>query len=236
MDILAIIYKIKEFVVTGIHNFPLVIAMTSLVLACATSNMGYIVLFTFLSFIIPSLVWVLNIISPYVQRLINWLISLVSEYRIPFEVTTEATCRIAPQTGAGAISTFPTFWLSSLFFVFFFTFWNGLKIYQFQNSPDADPDKVYSRKAQAIIGMTTSIAFFLIFIFWRIKTGCETWFGGITASLFGLFAIGFFEACHRCNLLRIVDLYGVGSRLMPISATSIDTQVCFPVDSVSSNK
>ncbi len=230
MDILAIIYKIKEFFVTGIHNFPLVIAMTSLVLACATSNMGFVVLFTFLSFIIPLLVWVQNIISPYVQRLMNWILALFSDYKIPFDITTDATCRIATQTGPGPISTFPTFWLSALFFVFFFTFWNGLKIYQFQNSPDADPDKVYSRKAQAIIGMTASIAFFLIFFIWRIMTGCEHWFGILGAALYGVLAIGFFEACHRCNLLRIVDLYGVGSRLMPISATTIDTQVCFPIN------
>ncbi len=233
MDILAIIYKIKEFFVTGIHNFPLVIAMTSLVLACATSNMGFIVLFTFLSFIIPLLVWVQNIISPYVQRLMNWILALFSDYKIPFDITTDATCRIATQTGPGPISTFPTFWLSALFFVFFFTFWNGLKIYQFQNSPEADKDKVYSRKAQAIIGMTASIAFFLIFFIWRIMTGCEHWFGILGATLYGVLAIVFFEACHQCNLLRIVDLYGVGSRLMPISATSIDTQVCFSVDNIS---
>lgn len=211
------------------HNFPLIIAMTSLVLACGTSNMGYVILFTFLSFIIPLLVWVTNSFNKYIQKFINWILALVSDYQITFEQTMDATCRIAQQTGDGAISTFPTFWMASLFFVFFFTFWNGLRIYQYQNSDKADPSKVMNRKAQAIIGMTTSIVVFLIFFIWRLMTGCEHWYGVFTAALFGALAIGFFEACHACNLLRLVDLYGVGSRLMPVSATALDSNVCFPV-------
>jgi len=229
MDLLAIIYKIKEFITTGMHNFPLIIAMTSLVLACGTSNMGFVILFTFLSFIIPLLVFVFNAFNKYIQKFINWIIALVSDYQIPFDLTTDATCKIAQQTGEGAISTCPTFWLSSLFFVFTFIFWNGLRIYQFQNSGTADPSKIMNRKAQAIIGMTASLILLLIFLVWRIMTGCEHWYGILSAALFGGLAIGFFEACHACNLLRLVDLYGVGSRLLPVSATTLDSNVCFPV-------
>lgn len=229
MDLLAIIYKIKEFIVTGMHNFPLIIGMTSLVLACGTSNMGYVILFTFLSFIIPLLVWVQNSVNVYVQKLINWFLALVSSYQINFEETMSATCKIAQQSGDGPMSTFPSFWLASLFFVFFFTFWNGLKIYQFETNENADPEKVFNRKAQAITGMVASIVIFLIFLVWRLMTGCEHWFGVLSALLYGGLAIGFFEACHQCNLLRLVDLYGVGSRLLPVSATALDSQVCFPV-------
>lgn len=212
------------------HNFPLIIAMTSLVLACGTSNMGYVILFTFLSFIIPLLVFAHNSLNKYLHKLINWLLSLVSDKQFEFADTVAATCKIAQQTGEGAIYTYPTFWMASLFFVFFFTFWNGLRIYQFQNSDQADPTKVFNRKSQAIIGMVASGVIFLIFFIWRYMTGCEhrPW-GILNAALYGALAIGFFEACHQCNLLRLVDLYGVGSRLMPVSATATDTNVCFPV-------
>jgi hypothetical protein len=231
MDILAYIYRIKEFLITGVHNFPLIVALTSLVLLCATANIGYSVLFVSLAVIVPMITWFLNkAVSPFITFGLNWIIHLFNkDISIPFDSATSAICRMAPQTGTGPIETFPSYWLSGIVFLFTFTFYNGLILYNYVASTDAPKEKVEARQAHAMFGMIASIILFLVFMIWRVKSGCEHWFGILMSFSFIGIAIGLFEAFKGCGLLRLVDLYGIGSRLLPISATAINTQVCFPV-------
>jgi hypothetical protein len=231
MDILAIIYRIKEFIITGVHNFPLIVCLTSLILLCATANIGYSILFVSLAFIVPAITWFLNkTFSPWIQSALNWIIHLFNaDISIPFNPATSSVCRMAPQTGTGPIETFPSYWLSGIVFLFTFTFYNGLILYNYVASTDAPKEKVEARQAHAMFGMIASIVLFLVFLVWRLKSGCEHWFGVLMSLSFIGIAIGLFEAFKGCGLLRLVDLYGIGSRLLPMSATAINSQVCFPV-------
>lgn len=228
MDILAIIYRIKEFIVTGVFNFPLIIAMTSLVLVCATSNMGYTVLLACIALIVPIIVWIMNLVAPFLQFAINWIIGRFSDASIDFSSAATGVCNIARQSDA-VPAVFPSYWMASVLFILSFTFYNGLALYNYDSGESADPDKVTTRKTHAMIGMIASGILALVFMVWRITTGCEHWFGILMALSFIGLGIGLFEAFNGCGLVRLVDLYGVGSRILPASATAKPTQVCFPV-------
>lgn len=232
MDILAIIYRIKEFIVTGVFNFPLIIAMTSLVLVCATSNMGYTVLLGCIAIIVPFIVWLMNLFAPYLQSAINWIIGRFSDASIDFSSAATGVCNIARQSDA-IPAVFPSYWLASVLFILSFTFYNGLALYNYDSGSNADTDKVTTRKTHAMIGMLASAILALVFMVWRIMSGCEHWFGIIMALSFIGIGIGLFEAFNGCGLVRLVDLYGVGSRILPASATAKPTQVCFPVGGAS---
>ena len=119
--------------------------------------------------------------------------------------------------------------MASVIFIFTFTFWNGLQLYNYESSPDTPEEKTDTRKAHAVIGMVASIVIAALFIIWRLMSGCETRLGFILSLMFSGLAIGMFELFRGCGLLRLVDLYGIGGRLLPMSATAIPTQVCFPV-------
>ncbi len=226
MDILATIYRIKEFAFTGINNFPLIVAMTSIVLVCSTANMGFSVLFVCLALIVPILVWLLNIVSPYLLIPLNYLLAKFGR-NIPIIQSTADTCKMSPSPGI--VSLYPSYWMASVLFIFSFTFWNGLQLYLYESSPDTPSDKVEARKASAVIGMVASLALLLLFLIVRLMSGCETGFGVFMAIGFIGLGIGMFELFRGCGLLRLVDLFGIGGRLLPMSATANPTQVCFPV-------
>lgn len=223
MDVLAIIYLIKEFIITGIHNFPLIIGLTSLVLMCATSNMGYTILLLSITIVVPFITWVLNMAAPVAQLGLNLFAGLFNKH-IDFTSSSSQVCSI---TREGPVSSFPSYWMSSVVFIFTFIAYNGVALYKYMGSSDAPKDKIATRQAHAVIGIVSSIILGLGFMIWRIATGCENWFGILLSLIFIGVAIGMFELFKVCGLLRLVDLYGIGARLLPMSATANPTQVCF---------
>ena len=231
MDLLQTLYRIKEFLTAGIQKFPLIIGSTTLGLACATANVGYILLFISIIFIVPIAEKVSNIIlKPLFTMVIDFIVGLFDKngtFKIDWTAKNAAAiCRAAGEVSGGA---FPTNYMAVLFFVFGYTFWNGLSIYNYESSVSDSDDKVEARKAHAIIGMIASLALLLIFFIVRIMSGCEHWLGIMFGLLFFGLAIGIFEFFRVCGLMRLVDLYGIGSRLMPLTVSADTTKVCFPV-------
>jgi hypothetical protein len=230
MDLLRTLYVIKEFLLAGIQKFPLIIGTTSLGLACATANVGYVLLFLSIALIVPLGVLLSNsIIAPLITTILDFLIKLLPGDFGQIDWTPKNTAGICRAAGSVPGGAFPTYYMAVLFFVFGFTFWNGLSIYRYDSNQDENDEKVKARKAHAIIGMISSLALLLIFFFVRVMSGCEHWFGIILGMAFFGLAIGIFEFFRFCNLLRLVDLYGIGSRLLSLSATDDATKVCFPV-------
>lgn len=232
MELLKTLYLIKEFLTAGIQKFPLIIGSTTLGLACTTANVGYILLFLCIIFIIPIAAAFTNIvIHPLFVMVINFIVGLFTKddnFKIDWTPKNAAAiCRAAGETSGGA---FPTNYMAVLFFVFGFTFWNGLSIYNHESTMKETDDKVKARKAHAIIGMTASLVLLFIFFIVRIMSGCEHWMGIIWGMSFFGMAIGIFEFFRACGLIRLVDLYGIGSRMLPASANKDTTKVCFPVD------
>jgi hypothetical protein len=150
-----------------------------------------------------------------------------------FVTTTANVCHIASGPNGEIAAAFPSYWMSSILFFFTFVFMNGLSLYNFASNQTAADDKVSSRKTHAIIGMTASVVLGLLLLVWRYRTGCENGLGLFMSLTFIGLGYGLFTLFDKCGLLRVVDLYGIGARLLPTSATAAPTQVCFPVGSKS---
>lgn len=230
MDIAGQLYRIKEFIIAGVSSLPIILGGISLLLACSTANTGFAILATCLALIVPFLTYLLNLVSPLLKKIIGLLPSQIIGEGPLFADQAATICRIAPfSTDTAAAAAFPSYWMSAIVFFFTFVFMNGLSLYNFATSQDASDDKVSSRKTHAIIGMTASIILGLLLMSWRYNTGCENGLGLFMSLTFIALAYGLFTFFDGCGLLRVVDLYGIGARLLPTSATAAPTQVCFPV-------
>lgn len=238
MGLTDTLYRIKEFIVSGLHSLPIILTTVSLVLACSTANTGFAILFVFLGIAVPFAVAVLNMAAPFLQKFIDfiWTNLVDKEKSINWSMPSADICKIAPLLGAATagdsvISGYPSYWTGIVSFFFGFIFANGLALFQYQSNDKTPTEKSDARKMHAIVGMILSIALYLILMVWRFMTGCEsgTWIGMIMALGIAVSGAFIFRALNSCGLLRVIDLFGIGARLLPVSATAEPTQVCFPV-------
>jgi hypothetical protein len=230
MDIAAQLYRIKEFIIAGTSSLPLILGGISLLLACSTANTGFAVLSVCLALIVPFTTYILNLASPIIIKIVQLIASWFGE--IPqFADQAAGICRLVPTPEVGIAASFPSYWMASIVFFFTFVFMNGLSLYNFAANQTAADDKVSSRKTHAIIGMAASVILGLLLLVWRYRTGCENGLGLFMSLAFIGLGYGLFTLFDSCGLLRVVDLYGIGARLLPTSATAAPTQVCFPVGS-----
>lgn len=230
MDIAAQLYRIKEFIIAGVSSLPLILGGISLLLACSTANTGFAILAVCLALIVPFVTYLLNLISPILIKILQLL---PAEYVGDVTQTAASVCRLAPSADTMPAAAFPSYWMASIVFFFSFVFMNGLSLYNFASGQNASDDKVSSRKTHAIIGMAASVVLGLLLLSWRFKTGCENGIGLFMSLTFIGLGVGLFKLFDSCGLLRVIDLYGIGARLLPASATAAPTQVCFPVGSKS---
>ncbi len=235
MDIIAALFRIKEFILAGMHSLPIILGGISLLLACATANSGFAILFVCLAGLVPILTFGLNKLSQLgIIPLAKWIWSKFSDVVPEFGESAESVCRLAPFAEASAAAGYPSYWSTAIVFFFTFLFMNGLSLYNFAAGDKSDSDKVGARKTHAVIGMALSILFGVGLLIWRGGSGCENGLGLSLSLVFVGIAIGFFKMFESCGLLRVIDLYGIGARLLPTSATAAPTQVCFPVSDKSS--
>lgn len=237
MGLTDTLYRVKEFIVSGLHSLPIILTTFSLILACATANTGFAILFVFLALAVPLMVAILNMISPVFKKVFDLINNLVSKGTpINWSESMSDVCKIAPLLGAAtggdaAISAFPSYWTGIVSFFFGFVISNAYALYEYGSNENVPQEKSDTRKAHAVIGLILCAILFLMLITWRYLTGCEHSTGlGIYLSL-GIGVSGFFifRALNGCGLLRVIDIFGIGARLLPASATAEPTQVCFPV-------
>lgn len=238
MGLTDTLYRIKEFIVSGLHSMPMILTTISLVLACATANSGFAILFVFLAVLVPLAVAILNIAAPLFQLPFDFIHNNFGNKDKPIDwgMSTADVCRIVPQLGAvtagqDGIAGYPSYWTGIVSFFFGFVFSNALALYQYSSNDKVPGDKMEARKMHAVIGMILCVALYIILMLWRFITGCESdkWIGMVLAL--GIAVAGFFifKAINDCGLLRVIDIFGIGARLLPASATAEPTQVCFPV-------
>lgn len=231
MDIIAALYRIKEFILAGMHSLPIILGAVSLVLACSTANSGFAILFVCLAGLVPLLTFALNRLSDVaIAPLVQLIWSKFSDTPLNLAGAMESVCRLAPLSEtASPTAVLPSYWAAGVVFFFSFLFMNGLSLYNYASGDKSDSDKVGARKTHAVIGMALSVLFGAGLLIWRGSTGCENGLGLLLSLIFIGIAVGFFKMFESCGLIRIIDLYGIGARLLPVSATAAPTQVCFPV-------
>lgn len=220
MDAISQLYRVKEFIIAGVASLPIILGGISLLLACSTANTGFAILTVCLGLVIPLLTFLLNLLLRLLPE------SLIGRFVAPMA----GTCKVVPgTTDTMPAANLPSYWMSTVIFFFTYVAMNGFSLFNFASGQDASDDKVSSRKTHAIIGMASSLILLVLLMIWRYKTRCENLLGIGLSLLFGGLGVGAFILFDNCGLLRVVDIYGIGARLLPASATAAPTQVCFPV-------
>ncbi len=109
----------------------------------------------------------------------------------------------------------PSHWLSAAAFFAVFSIYNSIRVAIKEPAKNAPRDKVDARRAFSLSTMLIGVAFLLL-IFARGFTGCETWLGSVLGVLFGVGgAIGFWHLLDACGTGMIPDVLQVVNSMAP---------------------
>lgn len=120
----------------------------------------------------------------------------------------------------------PSFWMGSAFFFSIFCIYNSFRVMFHKGSDGATQEMKDNRQAYTISTVVIGFVFFGLIIM-RGMTGCETWFGGLTAFLLsGGLAISYWHLLDSCGGGRIPDILQVIGSLAPDASTQRVPVVC----------
>lgn len=131
-----------------------------------------------------------------------------------------------PSTFQNRIPVAPSFWMGSAFFFSIFCIYNSIRVMIRPSSEGASQEMIDNRQAYTITTTVIGIVF-LGLILLRGFTGCETWFGGLTAFLLsGGLAISFWHLLDSCGGGKIPDILQVMGSIAPDASNNRVPVVC----------
>ena len=229
----------KEYIFRGIQQLPLVMTLTSFFFSVTTGSIAHATIFAGLA-----------VVMPLITLLIQFLLGAFLSWAMPgkdawWSRSLVDVCKIIPGPEsfkkleyyaygtADNVSVVPSYWITSMGFLYGFFLTNGLDTLGAPIAPGSDPIKHNMRYTQAIHIIAASSIVFAMIIAVRIyfMSDCEG--RGITAKavsiLFGIISGGIgFGAYYFSRLCgaRSSDLFGVLSQMLPASAMSATPVAC----------
>lgn len=235
----GLIGNTKEYIYRGIQQLPLVMSLTSFMLTVTTGSISHATLFAGLTVVMP----LFTLLSQYILgKILLWTIP---ERKDEWSRSMVDVCKIIPTPesfkkfeyyayGSNTnFSNIPSYWITSIGFLFGYFIGNGLDTLDVPIAPGADPIGRNKRYTQAVhILVATTIIFGLIigarFYFMGDCEGRGS-IGKVLGGLFGFicFSIGimFYHISKTCGA-RSSDLFGVLSQMLPASAMSPTPIAC----------
>jgi hypothetical protein len=234
----SIIGGVKEYMFRGLQQLPIIFALTAFIFTITTASIAHSTLFLGLAIIMPLYTGLIQAILGKILKL------LVPNQESSWTVATGDTCNIIPKhsqltnlsyyTGAATHgSSVPSYWITSIGFVFGYVLMNAVETLQMPPAAGADQVAHEKRNTQAIFLLVAICLFFLIVIVCRFyfMKECEGRgsMGRVIGGLFGLSAtgigVGLYQLSRVCGA-RSSDLFGVLSQILPASATADNPVVC----------
>lgn len=227
MDTLKdVVSDIRIFLYGGMASLPLTIAGTMLLLGLFTAN--YAMMFFLLGYLL---------FSPLSAVLLNLLLPPNTLFpNVP------SRCQLAYHNQKDSDSTqtsVATTWMSMVSFFLGYMLNNASQLFS-RESPDESllitsdgatiNKKILNRKSQALISLISIIVFTVIVIYFRYSTGCDSFFGIISAlALSGTAGFGWYYTLSLIGQDRLSDLFGIANRLLPPSIIQNQPIACIPV-------
>ena len=229
----------KEYIYRGIQQLPLIIALTSFMMTITTGSIAHAGLFVGLAIVIP-------VLTKGFQSLLDFiLLKLIPDRKTEWNRSTVDVCKIIsiPESfkkleyytyGSNTnMSITPSYWITSVGFIFGFLLMNGVDTLDVPIVPGADPIAYNKRYTQSVhIIVATFIIFGLIvgarFYFMKDCEG-RGLVGQVFSIFFGLLFIGIGVGTYSISRVcgsRSSDLFGVLSQMLPSSAMSPTPVVC----------
>ena len=121
----------------------------------------------------------------------------------------------------------PSHWIGAAAFFAVFSIYNSVRIFSREAAKGASTDKVDNRRAFSLSTIVIGIVFLLL-VFVRGFTGCETWLGAsLGAVIGGGLAIVYWGILDMCGAGTVPDILQVVGSLAPSGNTEVPV-VCTP--------
>ena len=229
----------KEYIYRGIQQLPLILALTSFMLSVTTASIAHLTLFGGLTVVMP----IFTVVSQFLLG--ELLIRTIPDRKSEWSRSMVDVCKIIPGPesfkkleyytyGSNTnVSTTPSYWITSMGFVFGYFIMNGVDTLDVPVLPGADPvayDKRYTQAVHIIVATTIMFALIIGARFY-FMSDCEGrgFIGRVLGGFFGILSIfvgiGAYQLSRICGA-RSSDLFGVLSQMLPASAMSPTPVVC----------
>jgi hypothetical protein len=235
----GLIGNTKEYIYRGIQQLPLILSLTSFFLTVTTGSIAHATLFGGLAVVMPLFTLLVQFL---LGKILSWT---MPERKSEWSRSMVDVCKIIPGPesfkkleyytyGSNTnMADIPSYWITSIGFVFGYFIANGGDTLDVPVLPGADRVAHDKRYTQAVhILVATSIMFALIvgarFYFMGDCEGRGS-VGKVFGALFGTLSIGigvgFYYLSKVCGA-RSSDLFGVLSQMLPASAMSPTPIAC----------
>jgi uncharacterized membrane protein YecN with MAPEG domain len=206
----------RKFLLASYHDLPNVLFVGSLVIGLVS---GYLPLVWASAGLAMN--WVVTI-------MFQMLAMLVGQYYPGFVTKTlPRSCSVAGIESKDRLVV-PSLWMSSSAFFAMFTIYNSIRVTMRKSKAAVDEKLVSARRAFSISTFFVGIIFLLL-IFARMFTECDTWLGGGLGVLVGAgVAIGFWHLVDCSGSGKIPDLLQVVGSMAPDKVATETPLMCVP--------
>lgn len=217
--------RARTFLLGAYHDLPNVLFMSALLIGALV---GYLPLV----YLAIGLIANGAVISAF-QGLLNLVFPTWSQVSLP---ANSVACDIfgkingvmAPPLAGSMSIVAPSHWIGAAVFFAVFNIYNSIKIMARDPARGASADKAENRRAFTLSTLVVGVAF-LLMVFARGFTGCETWLGGALGAVVGAgMAIVYWGLLDSCGSGTVPDILQVVGALAPASDGSSVPVVCAP--------
>ena len=124
----------------------------------------------------------------------------------------------------------PSYWMSAATFFAVFSIYNSIRVTARESDGRVDPLLVSTRKAFSLSTLVIGLVF-LMLVFARGITGCETITSGTLGALLGIgTGIGFWHILDVCGTGKMPDILQVVGSMAPDTSKTEQPVMCVPPD------
>ena len=217
--------RARTFLLGGYHDLPNVLFIGAFLLGAIV---GYLPL------VFLSLGMIANgAVIAAAQGLLNLLFPTWSQVALPAssvacDIFGKMSGVLLPPRSGGMTTVAPSYWIGSAVFFAVFTIYNSANVLSHDPASGVAQDKVDNRRAFSLSTLVIGVVF-LLFVFARGFTGCETWLGASLGALIGGgMAVFYWNLLDTCRAGTVPDLLMVVGSLAPAGSETPTPVVCAP--------
>lgn len=217
--------RARTFLLGAYHDLPNVLFMSALLIGALV---GYLPLV----YLAIGLIANGAVISAF-QGLLNLVFPTWSQVSLPAnsvacDIFGKINGVLAPPLAGSMSVVAPSHWIGAAVFFAVFNIYNSIKIMARDPARGTSADKAENRRAFTLSTLVVGVAF-LLMVFARGFTGCETWLGGALGAVTGAgMAIVYWGLLDSCGSGTVPDILQVVGALAPASDGTSVPVVCTP--------
>ena len=213
------------FLLGAYHDLPNVLFMGALLIGALVGYLPLVYLAIGLianGAVITAFQGLLNLVFP------TWSQVVLPANSVACDIFGKINGVTAPPLAGSMTIVAPSHWIGAAVFFAVFNIYNSVKIMTRDPARGTSADKAENRRAFTLSTLVIGVAF-LLMVFARGFTGCETWLGGALGAAIGAgMAIVYWGLLDTCGSGTVPDILQVVGALAPASDGSPTPVVCTP--------